>query len=67
MITDSHRQVLVAPVVEEEKSDNIHDATKIVLRKSNANNGNARVLALGHMAIRSLQEPSKSETIYFSL
>ena len=31
-------QQQVAPV-EEEKADNIHDATKMVLRKSNANNG----------------------------
>ena len=32
-------RVQVAPVVEEEKSDNIHTATKLVLKKSSQNNG----------------------------
>ena len=36
--SDTEQQPPVQPV-EEEKSDNIHDATKIVLKKSLANNG----------------------------
>ncbi len=40
IFTINYRQIEQQPVaVEEEKTDNIHDATKVVLRKSNANNG----------------------------
>jgi small subunit ribosomal protein S12e len=39
-MSESDQEQVEAPkVVEEEKSDNIHDATKIVLKKSLANNG----------------------------
>ena len=41
MLTNIIRRETIEQVVivEEEKSDNIHDATRIVLRKSSANNG----------------------------
>ena len=38
-MSDSETEQVEVPVVEEEKSDNIHDAIKIVLKKSLANNG----------------------------
>ena len=38
-MSDSEHEIEAPKVVEEEKSDNIHDATKIVLKKSLANNG----------------------------
>ena len=39
MSESDQEQVEVPQVVEEEKSDNIHDATKIVLKKALSNNG----------------------------